>query len=113
MKLRGFHLVVKDLELEHQFWQKFLNATPKTSQPDWVELKAGDVFMTLSPGEPKEPSLICPVFEYSEIELHYYVQKAQDLGATLVREALNDPRVRGAIFADPEGNHFQVSRSHR
>jgi len=111
MKIRGFRLFVQDMEVERAFWTKFLNATPKISESDWVELKAGDALITLLPGQ--SGSGPQPVFEYSEIEMHYYIQKAQDLGATLVEEGLNNPRIRGAVLRDPEGNEFQVSRGHR
>lgn len=112
MKLGAVHFTVQDVEAERQFWQKLLPATPKTVKENWAELKAGDVRITFSLGE-ADGSACRPVFEYTEMEIHHYIQKAVDLGAELVREAFNDPAVRGAILRDPEGHEFQLTRALR
>jgi len=114
MKLRTIIFKVRDLEKSLQFWQQFLNQTPRTiEQNQWIEFRLGDSRLGLSvvkEGETFSGSNCTPVFEYTDMEIHYYIDKAKSLGAEVVYEGLSDPKVKGVILRDPVGNEFELSR---
>jgi len=53
-----------------------------------------------------------PVFELPDDEVMQYVDRAKQLGATVIEDGLNDPELLSVVFADPFGNEFEVSKFH-
>jgi hypothetical protein len=39
-----------------------------------------------------------------------FIERAKNLGATIVLDALHDENIKGVIFRDPFGNEFEVTR---
>jgi len=116
MKLRTIVFKVRNLETAQQFWQQFLNQTPRVVvNGEWSEFRLGDARLGLMLVDEKDSfvgSNCTPVFEYTDMEIHYYIDKAKSLGAEVVYEGLSDPKVKGVILRDPVGNEFELSRLH-
>lgn len=63
-------------------------------------------------GDQYSGSNCVPVFEFSDEEVMKYVEKAKSLGATVIKEGLDDPNLKSVVFADPFVNEFEVSKFH-
>jgi len=112
MKLRAITLRVRDIETAVSFWQRLLNAAPRRRSSTHIDLRANGFELVLLADADATPGAALPVFEYSDIEFSHYLDKARQLGATEVEDLLNDPARRSVVFADPEGNQFEISRLH-
>ena len=55
-----------------------------------------------------------PVFEFSDDEIDRYIQRAKDLGATVIVQGKDHPDYprTAAVFLDPFGNEFEVTNFH-
>jgi hypothetical protein len=111
MKLRGIYFKVINLEEATEFWQKFFNASPRRTHEKWCEFKVGTSYLTLTTGERASGSNCLPIFEYTDIELPYYVDKAKSLGATEVKNS-SKTDAKSVTLCDPFGNQFELTRLH-
>jgi len=115
MKLRSLYLKVTDMEAEKSFWQNFLGRSMTVKSKRWCECKIGEVRFALllnDFGDTFANSSCVPVFEYSQVELPHYIDKALSLGATVAVDGLKDPDMQSIILNDPEGHEFELTRLH-
>ncbi|MEI6477566.1 MAG: VOC family protein [bacterium] len=115
MKIRAMYFKVNDMEAELAFWQKLFGRTFEKKTETYFECKIDDTRIALMQGEDGDSysgSGAVPVFEYNEIELGHYADKAISLGATLVLDGMRDPNIQGMVLRDPEGHEFELTRLH-
>lgn len=115
MKIRTIYFKVTDMPKAVAFWRSFLGIEPHKKFPKWHEFMTENIRLGLllnDFGDTYSGSNGVPVFEFGDDEVIAYVEKAKSLGATVIKEGLDDPNLRSVVFADPFGNEFEVSRFH-
>ena len=115
MKIRTIYFKVTDMPKAVAFWQAFLGSEPHKKFDSWHEFMAGNVRLGLllnDFGDKYTGSNCVPVFEFGDDEVLEYVERAKKLGATVIKEGLDDPNLKSVVFADSFGNEFEVSKFH-
>lgn len=113
MKIRTIYLKVKDIDGAKAFWQALLQIEPHKDFDDWKEFNCKNIRLGLLLLDDAVSGANCvPVFEMSDGVLHEYIQRAKDLGATVVVDGLNDPDLKSIVFKDPFGHEFELSKFH-
>jgi catechol 2,3-dioxygenase-like lactoylglutathione lyase family enzyme len=115
MKIRTIYFKVTDMPKAVDFWQSFLGIEPHKKFAKWHEFLVGNMRLGLllnDFGDQYSGSNCVPVFEFGDDEVMRYVEKAKQLGATVIKDGLDDSNLQSVVFADLYGNEFEVSKFH-
>ena len=111
MNVKKVYFKVNDMRTAVAFWIDFLGIQPHKQSKNWYEFRVGDSSFGLllnDFGDKYNGSNCVPVFEFLEIEK--MIEKAKSLGAEVVLDGMDDPKLNSVVFKDPEGNEFEVSK---
>ena len=117
MRVRTVYFKVRRLEDAAAFWRAFLGTPPVKSFPEWVEFRVGELNLGLLRAEAADrraANPCVPVFEVADAEVDACIQRAKDLGATVLLEGEDHPDYprTAAVLRDPFGNEFEVTNLH-
>jgi catechol 2,3-dioxygenase-like lactoylglutathione lyase family enzyme len=115
MKIRTVYFKVTDMQMAVTFWRELLQIEPHKATPSWHEFMVGSLRLGLllnDFGDAYTGSNCVPVWEFDDEQLPLYVERAVALGATVILDGRDDPRLRSVVFKDPCGNEFELSRFH-
>jgi predicted enzyme related to lactoylglutathione lyase len=115
MKIRTLYFKTTDLAAAKTFWQSLLSITPHKDTLKWAEFMVGDLRLGILLNDFGDQVVGCncvPVFEFPDAELPAYIGRAQQLGAKVLVDGLNDPNLLSMVMADPFGNEFELSKFH-
>ena len=115
MKIRTVYLKVTDMKKAVDFWKSFFDIVPHKLTGKWSEFYIEGLRLGLLLNDFENSSLgsnCVPVFEFSDNEVMKYVERAKSLGAKIVYDGLNNPKMLSVVFSDPFGNEFEVSKFH-
>ena len=115
MKIRTVYLKVNDMEKSVYFWKNFLGVAPHKTSPNWHEFMIGNLRFGLllnDFGDKLSGSNCVPVFEFADKDLEKYIEKAKSLGAKIMFDGIDDPKMLSITFSDPSGNEFELSKFH-
>ncbi|MFZ4761368.1 MAG: VOC family protein [Alphaproteobacteria bacterium] len=115
MKIRTIYFKTSDITAAKNFWQELLGITPHKNFEEWVEFKLDNINLGiwLNDGTSQwSGSSTVPVFEFEDHELLHYIQKAEELGARILLNGLDNPDLLSVVLADPWGNEFELSKFH-
>ena len=115
MKIRTVYFKVHDMKEAAKFWTAFLGIAPVKTFDKYHEWKIASLNFGLVLNDFGDTWSGCncvPVFEFADNEVMSWVEKAKDLGATVILAALDDPNLLSVIVADPWGNEFEISKFH-
>jgi len=111
--IRTIYFKSSDISGLCRFWSSLLKVQPHKDSSDWKEINCGNMrlgFLNLD--EKNSGSNCVPVFELQDIELNAYVERALAMGAKLLIDGRNDPKMLSALMQDPFGNEFELSKFH-
>jgi predicted enzyme related to lactoylglutathione lyase len=97
------------------FWSKLLEMPPVKNSPKYCEFKLANINLGLllnDFGDEFKGANCVPVFEFADDQIAGYIDRAKDLGASVILEGLDNPSLLSVVFADPWGNEFELSRFH-
>lgn len=115
MKIRTIYFKVTNMTEAVAFWQGLLQIEPHRAFPEWHEFMVQGLRLGLwlnTIGDQYAGANCVPVFEFSDEELPSYIERAQALGATVIEDGLENPKLLSVVFADPFGNQFELSKFH-
>jgi catechol 2,3-dioxygenase-like lactoylglutathione lyase family enzyme len=117
VRVRTVYFKVRRLEDAAAFWGAFLGTPPVRSFPEWVEFRVGEVNLGLLRAEAADrraANPCVPVFEVADAEVDACIQRAKDLGATVLLGGEDHPDYprTAAVLRDPFGNEFEVTNLH-
>jgi catechol 2,3-dioxygenase-like lactoylglutathione lyase family enzyme len=115
MKIRTIYFKVTDMPKAVAFWQGLLQIVPHKTSATWHEFMIGSLRLGLflnDYGDSYIGSNCVPVWEFDDDQLSEYIERAKRLGATVLVNGLDDPKLQSIVFADPFGNEFELSRFH-
>lgn len=115
MKIRTVYFKVSDMPKAVAFWQGLLRIEPHKRYPEWHEFMVGTLRLGLwlnDCGDSYTGSNCVPVWEFDDAVLPQYIERAKSLGATVVVDGLDNPKLKSVVFRDPFGNEFELSRFH-
>lgn len=115
MKIRTIYFKVPIMKEAVDFWRSFTGREPHKRTEKYSEFRADNINLGLvlnDFGDEFSGSNCCPVFEFADSEVQTIIERAKNIGAIVVLDALNDPNIKGVIFADPWGNEFEVTKFH-
>jgi len=113
MRIRTVYFKVLDMAQAVAFWQGLLQTAPLKHTPRWSEFKLGEVRLGLLLNDFDEQisGVACvPVLECAETEIAALLERAKSLGATVVIDGLDDPKMNSVVLATSFGNEFEVCR---
>lgn len=111
MKIRSAYFKVTDMAAAVHFWSEFLRQSPGKQSSHWSEFLVGEVRLGLLLNDFGEEIRGCncvPVFEFAADEIASAVERAKQLGASVVLDGLADPKVNGIVIATPGGQEFEL-----
>lgn len=114
MKIRTIYFKTTDIKKSIKFWKDFLQMEPHKTFDDWHEFALPNInlgFVRLDTSESTGSNCV-PVFEFGDDEVHEWIGRAKDLGATVLFDELENPEILSVIFKDPDGNEFEISKFH-
>jgi hypothetical protein len=115
MKVRTLYFKVRRLEDAAAFWGALLGTPPTKSFSEWIEFRVGNVNLGLlrTDGPPRGGGCV-PVLELPDEEVAGCIERAKDLGATVLLEGEDHPDHprTAAVLRDPFGNEFEVTNLH-
>ncbi len=96
------------------FYKKVFQKDPEMNEGGYVGFMVGSGFITFGPhdkvhGKNATPERMLINFETDDVEGEF--ERVKGLGAEVVTEPYNpseDPKIKIATFADPDGNYFQL-----
>jgi len=111
MRLRTTYLKVTNMELALEFWEAFLDQRANRKSSHWSEFSLGGPHLGLllnDFGDVLTGSSCVPVFEFDPEQIPDSVERARQLGATVVLDGLADPNMRSIVLASPDGHEFEL-----
>lgn len=115
MKIRTIYFKVNNMPEAVHFWGELLQIKPHKTFPKWHEFMVGTLRLGLwlnTLGEAWSGANCVPVFELEDEQLPAYIERAKLLGAKVIEDGLENPKLLSVVFADPFGNQFELSRFH-
>lgn len=115
MKIRTVYFKVNDMAKAVQFWGSFLQLPPVKTSDRYHEWRIESLNLGLVHDDFDDQwsgSNCVPVFEFADDEVLSWVERAKSLGASIIINALDDPKMLSVVMADPFGNEFEVSKFH-
>lgn len=114
MTIRTICFKVDDLDQACQFWHEFLEISPHKKSEKWCEFMVESTRLALfkNPGDVISGSNCVPIFEFEDEEIMEYVERAKQLGATILEDSLDNPAVMSILLEDPSGNEFEICKLH-
>jgi catechol 2,3-dioxygenase-like lactoylglutathione lyase family enzyme len=115
IKIRTIYFKVTDMAKAVAFWKELLGIEPHKQFDSWHEFMTDNIRLGLllnDFGDQYTGSNCVPVFELPDEKVMEYVNRAKKLGATVIKEGLDDPDLKSVVFADPFGNEFEISKFH-
>lgn len=113
MKIRTIYLKSKDNAALCTFWSELLGVRPHKDFQDWKEIMCGNIRMGfLKLDDNTNGSGCVPVFEFSDSELNDYIARATALGAKIIEDGRDNPKILSVVMRDPFGNEFELSKFH-
>lgn len=115
MKIRTVYFKIPDMPKAVHFWRQFLGMEPIKNFEKHSEFKVSNINLGLvlnDFGDTFTGANCAVVFEFGDNEVLEFIERAKNLGATVVLDALHDKNIKGVIFRDPFGNEFEVTRFH-
>lgn len=113
MRLRTVYFKVVDMADALAFWSALFQREPSKHSTRWSEFVLGDVrigFLLNDFGEVTSGQGCVPVFELANGELGPMLDRARQLGATVVFDGLADPAMNGIVLSSPGGQEFELHR---
>lgn len=113
MRLRTVYFKVVDMADALAFWSALFQREPSKHSTRWSEFLLGDVrigFLLNDFGEVTSGQGCVPVFELGIGELGPMLDRARQLGATVVFDGLADPAMNGIVLSSPGGQEFELHR---
>jgi hypothetical protein len=114
MRLRTVCLKVVDMGDALAFWSALFQREPLKHSARWSEFVLGDVRIGLlfnDFGETTPGQGCVPVFELDNGEVDRLLERALQLGATVVFDGLADPAMNGIVLSSPGGQEFELHRA--
>lgn len=111
MRVRSSYFKVLNMEQEVAFWCALLQVEPLKTTSHWSEFKIGDArigFLLNDFGEELKGSACVPVLEFEPAELAAAIERARSVGATVVLDGLNNPKMNSIVLASPGGHEFEL-----
>lgn len=113
MKIRTIYFKSNDITGLCSFWSKLLEIQPHKDFADWKEIWCGNIRLGFVKLDEKNNSSNCvPVFEFEDALLEGYVTRAISLGAKMIEDGRNNPKLLSAVMCDPYDNEFELSKFH-
>jgi hypothetical protein len=115
LRIRTLYLKVNDLKGASLFWGNLLQIKPHKCFDTWHEFRCENINLGLllnDFGDVVQGSGCVPVFEFADAALPTYINRAIQLGATLILDGLEDPTIRSIVLRDPFGHEFELSKFH-
>jgi hypothetical protein len=115
VKIRTVYFKVNNMLEAAKFWGEFLQMAPVKAFDRYHEWRIDSLNFGLVLNDMNDHfagANCVPVFEFGDLEVSTWVERAKSLGATVILEALNDPNLLSVVMADPWGNEFEVSKFH-
>ncbi len=115
MKIRTVYFKVNEMAKVVKFWTDFLQMAPVKTFDTYHEWRIGSLNFGLALNDIDDKwtgSNCVPVFEFDDLEVLSWVERAKSLGATVILDALENPAILSVVMADPWGNEFEVSKFH-
>lgn len=115
MKIRTIYFKVRDVRAAGSFWQSLLDVKPHKDTDHWIEFWCGNIRLGLLQQEQNDPfsgSGCVPVFEFEDKDLPGYIARAKELGAEVIVDGLENPKLLSVVFRDPFGHEFELSKFH-
>jgi len=115
LRIRTLYLKVNDLKGASLFWENLLQIKPHKCFDTWHEFRCENINLGLllnDFGDTVQGSNCVPVFEFPDAILPSYIDRATQLGATIVFDGLMDEHILSIVFSDPFGNEFELSKFH-
>ena len=114
MRLRTVYFKVVDMANALAFWSTLFQREPSKRSERWSEFVLGDIRIGLllnDFGEATSGQGCVPVFELGHDDLHRMLDRARQLGATVVFDGLVDPAMNGIVLSSPSGQEFELHRA--
>lgn len=116
LKLSSLLIGSDDPKQLASFYGEVLQSKPGWEGGEFTGFQAGDNYLMIGPhdqvhGKNTNPERIIFNFETADVESEFARIKAIE-GATVIREPYNpgeDPKMKLATLADPDGNYFQLA----
>jgi predicted enzyme related to lactoylglutathione lyase len=108
--LRGVVFDAEDPEKLAGFWQKVLGVGVAKREPGWIALEPGrsGVLLAFQPVDEGRPKTIKVRLDIVVEELDGPTDQVVALGAKLLEVVRYTPTEEHRVFADPEGNEFNL-----
>ncbi len=116
MRVRTLYFKVVDMDRAVTFWEALLEKRANRKSDRWSEfpLEGARLGLLLNDFEDDVAgSGGVPVFELEDAVIDAHVQRAVSLGASIVVDGLNDPKMNSIVLAAPDGHEFEICRCHR
>ena len=111
MRIRSTYFKVQDMASAVRFWQSLLRLEPIKQSAHWSEFKIGEVrlgFLLNDFEEQSSGNSSVLVIELESSDLPAFVERAKALGASVVLDGLNNPKMNSIVFATPSGHEFEL-----
>lgn len=115
MKIRTVYFKILNMQDACTFWESFLGFRPHKKGDKYSEFRLSNINLGLvlnDFGDVYSGSNCTPVFEFDDTEISTYIERAKSLKAKIILDGLDDPNIKGIVFADPFGNEFEVTKFH-
>ncbi|MGE0252157.1 MAG: VOC family protein [Dongiaceae bacterium] len=115
MKIRTVYFKVPDMKKAVAFWRAVLQIEPHKTFDEWHEFWVGQtrLGLLLERNKEKAANNCVPVFEFASVEeLRQYLKRAQENGAKMVFDGLEDPDINSIVLADLFGHEFEFTKIH-
>ncbi len=113
MKIRTIYFKSAKITGLCNFWSELLKVKPNKDFPEWKEILCGNVRLGFLKLDEKISGANCvPVFEFDDHLLDSYVKRALKLGAEMIEDGRDNPKLLSAVMRDPFGNEFELSKFH-
>ena len=113
MKIRSIYFKVLQMEPAVAFWHSLLQLEPIKQSAHWSEFKIGEVRLGLllnDFGEEISGHGSVPVIEIEASSLPAFIERAKSLGASVVLDGLENPKMHSIVLAAPSGHEFELCR---
>jgi hypothetical protein len=111
MRVRSTYFKVLDMDAEVAFWRALLQSEPIKASAHWSEFMVNGTRIGFLLNDFDEQLAGCssvPVLEVDHGEMTATIARAQQAGATVVLDGLNNPKMNSIVLASPGGHEFEL-----
>jgi hypothetical protein len=115
MKIRTVYFKVLEMTPAVAFWQALLQLPPVKQSSHWSEFKLGEVRLGLLLNDFDESvsgAACVPVLECADSEIGALIERAKSLGAMVVVDGLDNPKMKSVVLATSFGSEFELCCCH-